>query len=178
MTGVQTCALPNWSIKHRIAYIPDPLCWKEVQTNLRHLSIQRSNQTNNYIKTLFRNKKLFFNPKYGMLGLIAYPYWFFVKWLFPIIEFSGMMYAIILAFFGIINWTFFILIITFLYCFAISYSTCAILYEELTFQEYKNKKELLMLFFTLLIEPLIYHPFNVYCAIRGNISYLIKRSVR
>ena len=163
-------------IKHRVAYIPDPLCWTEAPTKLGILGRQRDRWTRGNMETLFIHRKMFLNPKYGMLGLLAYPYWFFFEWLAPIIEFLGITYVIILAFTGVVNWTFFMLMITFVYCFAIAFSIWAILYEELTFQKYKQAKELIKLILVALIEPIIYHPLGVYWALHGNISYM--RGVR
>ena len=163
-------------VKHRVAYIPDPLCWTEVPTNLKMLMRQRDRWTRGNMETLFIHRKIFFNPKFGKLGLLAYPYWFFFEWLAPIIEFLGISYVLILALAGVVNWTFFLLMIIFVYCFAIAFSTWSILYEELTFQKYKNKTELVKLLLTALIEPIIYHPLGVYSALHGNISYM--RGVR
>ena len=159
-------------IKHLVAYIPDPLCWTEVPTKLDMLGRQRDRWTRGNMETLFIHRKMFFNPKYGKLGVIAYPYWFFLEWLAPIIEIFGIIYFIILAFMGDISWPFFILVFTFVYLFAMAYSIWAILYEELTFQKYKNKIDLLKLIFMAMIEPFIYHPLGVYWALHGNISYL------
>jgi hypothetical protein len=83
---------------------------------------------------------------------------------------------VFLVIFGQPNWSFFLLLTAFVYTFAISMSTWAVLFEEMTFHKYKRKREVLYLIFTGLLEPLFFHPLTVYWSIRGNIDYL--RGVR
>jgi len=82
-------------LKYRIVYIPDPLCWTEVPDNLKVLSRQRDRWTRGTMETLFNHMTLFFNPKYGNLGMLGHPYWFFFEWLAPIIETIGVFYFIL-----------------------------------------------------------------------------------
>lgn len=159
-----------------LKYIPDPLVWTEVPANLKMLGRQRNRWTRGTIETLVRHKVLFFNPKYKILGLFSYPYWMLFEWAAPIIEFIGLVYFIILAIFGQPNWSFFFLLLAFVYSFAISMSTWAVLFEEMTFHKYKKKREVLSLILTGILEPLFFHPLTVYWSIRGNIDYL--RGVR
>ena len=82
-------------LKYKIVYIPDPLCWTEVPEKLKILSRQRSRWTRGNMETLFKHITLFFNPKYGVLGMLSHPFWFFFEWLAPIIEFLGLFYVIL-----------------------------------------------------------------------------------
>ena len=159
-------------IKHHVAYVPDPLCWTEAPTNLKLLGRQRDRWTRGNMETLFIHRKMFFNPKYGKLGMLAYPYWFFFEWLAPIIEFLGISYVLILALVGDVNWPFFLLMLCFIYAFAVTFSIWALLYEEVTFQKYKHRSDLFKLILVAFIEPFIYHPLGVFWALHGNISYI------
>jgi hypothetical protein len=122
--------------------------------------------------TLFMHKKLFFNPKYGSMGMLGYPYWFFFEWLAPIVEVLGVTYLLVMALFGLVNWPLFLSLLLFIYLFAVSFSFFSILYEELTFHPYQTPRENYRLFLAAIAEPFIYHPQVVYWSIRGNISYL------
>jgi poly-beta-1,6-N-acetyl-D-glucosamine synthase len=159
-------------LPYTVVYIPDPLVWTEVPSSLKILGRQRNRWTRGTIETLAMHKKLFLNPKYGVLGLLSYPYWTFFEWLAPIVEFIGLIYFIILAIFGQPNWSFFFLLLAFVLTFAISMSTWAVLFEEVTFHKYKQKREILRLIIAGFLEPVFFHPLTVYWAIRGNIDYL------
>jgi poly-beta-1,6-N-acetyl-D-glucosamine synthase len=157
---------------YSVVYIPDPLIWTEVPSSLKILGRQRNRWTRGTIETLAMHKKLFFNPKYGVLGLLSYPYWMLFEWLSPIIEFLGLVYFTILAIFGQPNWSFFLLLLAFVLTFAICMSTWAVLFEEVTFHKYKNKRDVFRLIVAGFLEPIFFHPLTVYWSIRGNIDYM------
>jgi hypothetical protein len=43
------------------------------------------------METLWKHRKLMFNPNYGKLGMVSLPYWFFFEFLGPLVEFSGIV---------------------------------------------------------------------------------------
>lgn len=160
-------------LKYRIVYIPDPLCWTEVPEKLKILSRQRNRWTRGTMETLFKHISLFLNPKYGNLGLLGHPYWLFFEWLAPLIEFFGLFYLVLVFAIGNPDWPFFLLLLGFTYLFAVSYSAWAIVFEEFTFARYRRKRDIFRLLLVALIEPIIYHPVNVWFAIKGNFNYLL-----
>lgn len=156
---------------YRVVYIPDPLCWTEVPSNLKILTRQRDRWTRGNMESLFIHFRLFFNPKYKTLGLIAHPYWFFFEWLAPIIEFIGITYFIMIAILGFSNWPFFILLLLAVYLFAVTLSFWAVLYEEFSFHRYLKTREVLRMLFNALMEPILYHPVILYSNLKGNFKY-------
>jgi len=161
-------------LKYRVVYIPDPLCWTEVPETIKVLGRQRNRWMRGTIETLLKHKTAFFNPKYGNLGTLGYPYWFFFEWLSPIIETLGIFYIILIFALGSPNWPFFLLLLGFTYLFSVSYSSWAVIFEEFSFPRYRRNKDILKLILASLIEPFIYHPLNLWFALRGNFYYLIK----
>jgi cellulose synthase/poly-beta-1,6-N-acetylglucosamine synthase-like glycosyltransferase len=163
-------------LPYQVVYIPDPLVWTEVPSTAEVLSRQRNRWTRGTLETLITHRKLFMNPKFGKFGILGYSYWFFFEWLAPIMEFLGYCWFFFLLIFRAINWPFFLLLLTFVYTFAVMLSTWAILFEEKTFHKYKTRREVFSLWATSLLEPIFYHPRTVWWAIRGNFDYL--RGVR
>lgn len=161
--------------KYKVAFIPDPLCWTEVPETRPVLARQRNRWTRGTIETLFIHFKLFFNLRYGRLGVISYPYWFFFEWLAPFVEFFGILYFIILILVGSFNPYFFLFMFLFVYTFAITFSMCSILFEELYFHQYKSKKDAFKLMLAALIEPFIHHPLIMLYAMKGNYDFFILR---
>lgn len=159
-------------LKYKVPFIPDPLCWTECPDNTKILGSQRNRWTRGTIETLLMHKNLFFNRKYGVLGLLSYPYWFFFEWFAPIIEFFGVLYFLALLFFGNLNYLFSFSLFGLVYCFAIAHSLFAILFEELTYHQYKKPTDVLKLIGTAMLEPMLYHPKTVWWAIKGNYNLL------
>jgi poly-beta-1,6-N-acetyl-D-glucosamine synthase len=159
--------------KYKVIYIPDPLCWTEVPATLKVLGRQRDRWTRGTMESIFIHFRLFFNPRYGSLGTLGHPYWFFFEWLAPIFEFVGIIYFIIISILGIPNWPFFFLLLGVVYFFAVTLTHWAILFEELSFHRYQRKREVVKMLFTSMLEPIFYHPFILLFSIRGNFKYFI-----
>ena len=161
-------------VKYEVTYIPDPLCWTQVPSDVKSLQTQRTRWTRGLVESLWTHRKIFFNKTYGRLGLLGYPYWFFFEWLAPLIAFSGFIYSIYLAVTNSINWPFYLLLFLFIYTFAVSISVWAILFEEITYHKYKRKRDVLKLLTAALLEPFFY-PIYTYFAVRGNLEALRRK---
>jgi cellulose synthase/poly-beta-1,6-N-acetylglucosamine synthase-like glycosyltransferase len=162
-------------LKYKVAYIPDPLCWTEAPSSLKVLGSQRNRWTRGTIDTLFLHWNIFFNPKYGFMGMVSHPFWVFFEWLAPIIEILGILYFIAIAILGEPNWPFFYVMLFFVYFFSITFSTYAILFDHLAYHRYKKKRMIFKLIMTAWIEPIFFHPLVLYWALRGNFDYFIRR---
>lgn len=162
-------------LPYRVTYIPDPLCWTEAPSSFKILGRQRNRWARGTIETLKFHRKLFFNPRYGVLGMLSYPYWFFFEYLAPIIEFFGLIIFFILTLMGRIDWIFFLALLTFITSFGFMFSLFAMLMEVLTYNQYKKNREMLQLMLTSLIEPFVFHPFVVWASIKGNLDFLRKK---
>jgi cellulose synthase/poly-beta-1,6-N-acetylglucosamine synthase-like glycosyltransferase len=161
-------------LPYTIEYIPDPLCWTEVPEDPKILINQRDRWARGNLETLFKHKDMFFNPKFGRLGMLSYPYWFFYEWLAPLLEFFGFFTIILFYWVGILNWDFFLAITASVYIFSVMFSFYAILWDVYSYNEYNKTKDILILMLCAIIEPFVYHPFMVWAAIRGNYKKLFK----
>lgn len=161
-------------LPHTIEYIPDPLCWTEVPESRKILVNQRDRWARGNLETLYKHRDMFFNRKYGRLGFISYPYWFFYEWLAPILEFFGFFSIILFYYLGILNLPFFIAITALIYIFSIMFSFYAILWEVYSYNEYNRTKDILILMGCAIVEPFIFHPIVVFAAVRGNYKKLFK----
>jgi len=154
--------------KYLVSFIPDPLCWTEAPETFSILRKQRSRWTRGTMETLWMHRKMFFNPKYRILGLLSIPYWFIFEYMAPIIEFSGFIITFLLAVTGILSWKFFLLLLLFVYCFAVMISFFALLAEEFTYSQYRRITDINKLLVGAILEPFYFHVFTVYAALKGN----------
>jgi len=167
--------MANKGSKYKVVYISDPLCWTEAPSSLKVLGSQRNRWTRGTIDTILLHKNIFFNRKYGFMGLVSHPYWVFFEWLAPVLEILGIIYFIVIALLGQPNWMLFYIMLTFVYTFAITFSTYAILFDHLAYNRYKQKRMIFKLILTSWLEPIFYHPFIVYWGLRGNYDYFIRK---
>ena len=161
--------------RYKVCYIPDPLCWTEAPTSSQILGRQRNRWTRGTMETLKMHRKMFLNYKYGVGGLVSYPYWFFFEMLTPLMEFLGFITFLVLTLTGLINWQMFIGLLLFTISFGYLYSIFAILIEAATFNQYKRKRETGRLILSALSEPFYFHPFVVISALKGYRDFIRKK---
>lgn len=162
-------------LKYKVAYIPDPLCWTEAPDDKKILISQRNRWTRGTIETLKMHKKIGMNPKYGILGLLSFPYWFVFERMAPLIEVTGMLYFLFLVIYQPISWSFVAGLFLLAYLFSLLFSFVAIFTEEFTYHQYKNKGIGFKLILTVFLEPLILHPLVLYAAMKGNYDYYFNK---
>ncbi|MES2830239.1 MAG: glycosyltransferase [Bacteroidota bacterium] len=164
-------------MKYKVMYIPESLCWTEVPSSLDVFSRQRTRWTKGLAQTLWFHKKAFFNPKYKIFGMLAFPYWVFFEWLAPLLEFGGILYYIYLIVFHKINWPYAIVLLLFIYSFSVMITIVAVLWDEITGMKYAKKREVFKLCLAAIAEPFAYHPLALFFSLRGNWFFFTKRKL-
>ena len=159
-------------ISHLMLYIPDPLLWTEVPGSVKVLGRQRTRWTRGLIDTLKLHKKLFFNPRYRLVGLFGYPYFFFFEWMAAIVELIGFVYFFIALLLGSTVWSTFFLLFVFMYLFGTTFSFLGIFMNEIGFHVYHKTKDVIRLILCSMLEAFCYHPCIVFWSIKGNYMYL------
>lgn len=160
---------------YEVVNIPDPLCWTEVPESKEVLRKQRNRWMRGTMETLWKHRKLMFNPKYGRFGMISMPYWFLFEFLGPIVEFTGYIVFVIFFILGIINWPFFFALFALVIASGILYSIYAILVDLVSHQVYTKKRDLSTLIATAVLEPLYFHPIVVKAGVQGVVDYFRKQ---
>lgn len=151
----------------KIVYVPDPVCWTEVPESMTYLGRQRSRWHRGLFESLWNHRKLTFNPKYGSIGMISFPYFWMVEFLGPLVELSGYLFIIFSLFFGGVYIELAILIY-FLSClYGSFYSMAAVLLEEWSLRRYPKISQIMKLFLYSLTETLWYRPLTVFWRCEG-----------
>ena len=162
-------------IPYKIDFVPYPLCWTEVPEDPVILASQRNRWMRGTIECMIKFRKMCLNPKYGVIGMISYPYWLFGEMLAPLLEFFGLFFIIFLASQGIVNWAFALSIVILLYLLALINSISALMVYYINFKKYATFSDLLGLFLTAAIEPFIYHPRCVWWGLKGHWDFFIRK---
>lgn len=158
----------NNDLEYKVAYIPDPLCWVKSPTKLTDLKKQRQYWSKGSRQTFFIHKDIFFNKKYGTLGMINLPFWFLSEWITPVVKLFILMALALTALYG--NLEFAIILVIAYYAFAVVFSLLAFLYQERTYRQYSSAKDVIKIFFLVLLEPLFYHPLIVMWKVASTFS--------
>lgn len=160
------------NIPYKVGFIPDPLCWTEVPESEEVLSKQRNRWMRGTIETLQLHRVIRFNPRYGVLGMISYPFWALFEKAAPIIESTGIIYTFILLFIGEFSAIYFFSLLVLMYLLTLLISAFSILYEQISYNNYKDKKDLNRLILTVLVEPILVHPKIIFWGLKGHMDFI------
>lgn len=153
--------------KKKIVYVPDPVCWTEVPESMTYLRRQRRRWHRGLFESLWTHRKMTFNPRYGPIGFISFPYFWIVEFLGPIVELLGYIYVVISLFLGGIYLEFAILIFLLSCLYGSLFSMAAVLLEEWSLRKFPKISDLIKLFFYSLTETLWYRPLTVFWRCEG-----------
>ena len=159
--------LKEKNIKKKIVYVPDPVCWTEVPEDITFLRRQRRRWHRGLFESLWTHRKITFNPKYGTIGLISFPYFWIVEFFGPVIEFLGYIFMILCLFLGGIYIEFAILLFLLSCLYGSIFSMTAVLLEEWSLTKYPKVSDIIKLFLYSLTETIWYRPMTVYWRCEG-----------
>lgn len=163
-------------LKKRIEFVSDPVCWTEAPQSLEILRKQRRRWHQGLIESLWKHKKITFNPKYGSIGTVAFPYFWLVECLGPLIELGGYAYVIICFFLGDIYLEFALVLSLLFILYGSVLSVASIILEAWSTNTYPKKKVVIRLIFMALTEIFWYKPLTLFWRLEGIIHFLRGRS--
>ena len=85
------------------------------------------------------------NPRYGIVGMLALPYYVLFEALGPIIEISGYVVTVGALYYGLINWRYAELMFLLSVVYGTLISLAAVVLEEISYRRYKRVSDLLLL---------------------------------
>ncbi|WP_424768513.1 glycosyltransferase [Paenibacillus sp. sgz302251] len=160
----------------RIEYIPDSVCWTEAPESLKVLRRQRSRWHRGLFESLSLHKRMLLNPKYGSIGIVSMPYFFFVELLAPVIELLGYFVVVFGTLFDMIHITVTLLLFTLMLFIGSFLSMSAVLLEEWSLRRYPKVRDMFYLFIYALSESFWYRPMTVFWRIEGLVQVARKQT--
>lgn len=157
--------------KYRINFVPDPVCWTQAPETLKDLRSQRRRWHIGLMDSLLKHKRMFFNPRYKQIGLIAVPYFWLFEMMGPVIEIIGYVMIPLAYIFGLLNLKYFLLFFAASILYGILLSLGAILLEEYTFNKYPTLKQLMKLSLYGVLENFGYRQLTTLYRIEGIVKF-------
>ena len=152
---------------YRIVQIPETCCWTEGPPTLKVLNRQRTRWGRGLLQFFTVHSDMIWNRNYRQYGLVTLPYIMIFELLAPLIEFTGYFMVLWLILHGAVNYHTIWIAFLGLYCFAQLLTVTIISYDSYVGTSFKNKKDYLWFVLASLLEPVMYHPLNVWFSLRG-----------
>jgi cellulose synthase/poly-beta-1,6-N-acetylglucosamine synthase-like glycosyltransferase len=158
-------------VDYHIDFVPDPVCWTEVPSDLRSLARQRARWQKGLLDVLLPNLDMLFRPRYGRIGFLALPHLWLFELFAPIIEITGTATIVLAACLGVLSRPFFLQFLLFGYAFATVISIGAVLQEEAIYKRYNDWHDVARLVSYCFLEHFPYRQMHMIWQLQGLWQY-------
>jgi cellulose synthase/poly-beta-1,6-N-acetylglucosamine synthase-like glycosyltransferase len=156
---------------YRIACLPDCIGVTEGPASVRKLVAQRERWQRVILETCWANKRMWFNPRYGTVGMLGVPFYVVSEILAPIFEVLAIATLLAGGVTGLIAWSDFA-VFTLLVVFANSaLTTAALLMLDLEARAYRPSG-IAWLLALMPVELLVYRPIMGWARVKGTWRFL------
>jgi cellulose synthase/poly-beta-1,6-N-acetylglucosamine synthase-like glycosyltransferase len=157
---------------YRLVFLPDPVCWTEVPESTKILGNQRNRWQRGLFQVLGYHRKMIGNPRYGVVGMVALPYYVLFEALGPLIEISGYVVTIGALYYGLINWRYAELMFLLSVVYGTLISLAAVVLEEISYRRYKRVSDLLLLIGLGVVENFGFRQLTTWWRLKGTYDFL------
>jgi cellulose synthase/poly-beta-1,6-N-acetylglucosamine synthase-like glycosyltransferase len=142
--------------RYRIAFISDPVCWTEVPEQFATLGQQRRRWQRGLWEGLRRHARMFANPRYGIVGLVAMPYFVIFEFLSPVFALGGLVVTVLWWILGGLSTVYFVAFLLVSIGLGLTLTTAALALEEFSYHRYRRRGEILRLLAYAVLENVGY----------------------
>ncbi|MEL0439088.1 glycosyltransferase family 2 protein [Phycobacter sp. K97] len=152
---------------YRMEFIPEPVCWTEAPETLKVLKNQRVRWQQGALEGFFSNLSMFANPRYGRIGMLAFPLSFLFDVLGPLAEMSGWVLIPLLYAVGIVELDVLLAFAAMFMVFGVFISMISLLLEEFSLRRFERVGDLCSLAMVAVLENFGYRQLNSFWRVVG-----------
>jgi cellulose synthase/poly-beta-1,6-N-acetylglucosamine synthase-like glycosyltransferase len=168
--------LHRWALENkrrlRLSFTPDPVCWTECPSSAVMLGRQRRRWQVGLCQTLWKNRDMMFNRRYGVLGLLAFPFHVYVEAFGAVAESLGYVLVPLAFAFKLAPPVLYLSFLALGLTYAGFLTTGAVVLEELTYRRYPAFRDFATLLGYALLENLGYRQLVVFYRLQGVVQFL------
>jgi cellulose synthase/poly-beta-1,6-N-acetylglucosamine synthase-like glycosyltransferase len=157
---------------YHIKFVWESVCYTEVPEDSEVLSRQRDRWQRGLMDTLWRHRVMMFNPRYGVIGMLSFPFFFIFELLGPIIEILGLLMISISYLLGFLDITFMLLFLVVSMLFGSIISVGTLVLEEISFGKYQGNRDFMRLVLFAFLENVGYRQMTLVWRVKGIWAYL------
>ena len=157
--------------RYKIIFCEDSVCWTQGPMSLRDIRSQRRRWQIGLLDTLLAHKRLFLNPRYGSVGLLAIPYNWVFELLGAVVEALGYVIIPFSLVMGELNLFFFTLYFLLAVLLGVILSMGSLILEQYTWRSVMSAKQCLSLSLYAILENFGYRQVITLFRLEGILKY-------
>ncbi|MDD6568126.1 MAG: glycosyltransferase family 2 protein [Eubacteriales bacterium] len=157
--------------KYKIIFCEDAVCWTQGPMSLKDIRGQRRRWQIGLLDTLISHKNLLFNPRYGMVGMVAVPYNWMFELLGAVIEVLGYFIIPFSLIMGELNMFFFVIYFLLATLLGIMLSIGSLILEQYTKKSAMTAKQYILISVYAILENFGYRQLITLFRVEGIFKY-------
>ena len=157
--------------EYTVDFVPEPVAWTEVPSSRRVLGRQRRRWFRGMVETVVTNRGMLFNPSYGRVGTVIFPFFVAAEMFGPLIEGLGYIILPLAWYFGVLSIEFFIVFFLLTTGFGIFLSWFGVFSEVWSFNRYEDPRQIARLLWYGVLENFGYRQWKTIVAWQGLLEY-------
>lgn len=157
---------------YRVEFVPDAVVWTEVPESRQVLGRQRSRWYRGLIESLLLHRGMIGRPKYGVIGLVALPFFVLVEALGPLIEGLGYVIVPVAFLLGVLNIPFFLVFVAVAVGLGTLMSWLSAFSEVYGFRRYVHPRDVVGILFYGVVENVLFRQWKAFIAWKGLVQFL------
>lgn len=150
-----------------MTFVPDPVAWTEGPVTLKVLAVQRERWHRGLIATVVTHRDMLFHPRYGVIGMVALPFYAIGEMLAPAVEAAGYVLLVVSLVFGVLEVKMALLFFGVSLGYSFLLSLWAVLLEEISFRRYASLRDLGLLLWFSILESFGYRQLTVWYRLKS-----------
>lgn len=169
-------SLQRWGVEHckkiRIAFTAEPVCWTECPKTLAMLARQRRRWQLGMCQTLRKHSEMLLRPRYGVVGMLSFPFHLYVEALGAVVEALGYLLVPVALLTHAVPARLCAILVLLGVAYGTFLSVGAVLLEELSYRRYPAFRDLATLVLYAVIENVGYRQLVLLFRFQGVIRFL------
>ncbi|MFB3923612.1 MAG: glycosyltransferase family 2 protein [Terriglobia bacterium] len=166
----------RWAAHHKrkikMVFTSDPVCWTECPAKIKMLGRQRRRWQMGLCQTLWKSSEMLFNSKYGVIGMVSFPFHLYVEALGSVVEFLGYFMVPLALLFGMVPVPLAVLFVILSLVYGSFLSVGSVLLEELTYRRYPGIRDLAILLIYAVLENIGYRQVVLLYRVQGVMRFI------
>lgn len=158
----------------KILFMPTAISWTEVPNTLKRFWKQRSLWHRGIFRAVYNYRRMFLNPRYGIVGMLTFPFYIAFDVVSPIIEFMSYFLFALTLYLNLFELKPFLWLILLAWAFIVILSIFSFYLDLITGRKYKDFT-LSRLIFLVTVEMFGFRQFRAAACTYGAVNHIYRR---
>lgn len=157
--------------RYQIASLPRLVAMTEGPDNVRDLIKQRARWQRVLLESVWAYRRMWFNPRYGSVGLVALPYNILFEALSPLMQALSVLLLVLLGIWGVLDPFAVVAMLLFTALIVAAPSVLAVLIDNRQHRDYRTRDLVTMSLYSLL-DLALFKPIILVAGLKGSLDFL------